>query len=38
VEKLLVVMAVLAATAARQTVVLAAQAGTQELRMVQELL
>jgi hypothetical protein len=36
VEKLLVAMAVLAATVARQTVVLAAQAGMQELRTVRE--
>jgi hypothetical protein len=38
VEKLLVAMAVLVAQAARQTVVLAAQAGMQELPMVRELL
>ena len=38
VEKLLVAMAVLAATVARLTAVLAAQAGMQELRTVQELL
>ena len=37
-EKLLVAMAVLAAQAARQTVVLAAPAVTQELPTVQELL
>jgi hypothetical protein len=38
VEKLLVVMAVLEAQVARQTVVLAVQAETQELPTVQELL